>query len=298
MKKLWILGTRGSKLALVQAETAQLAMKRNDISAQIKIIKSEGDIQQQVPLYQMGIRGVFTRNLDAALLNGEIDLAVHSLKDVPTQLADGLVLAAVLPRGPVSDVLVLQNCCNELSENAKIATSSLRRSAQWLNRFPSHSTHSIRGNIETRLQKLKQGPFEGTMLAEAALYRLKLLTEVPHLKLNWMIPAPAQGAVGIVCRKADVALRAHLTLINHKSTYQAVALERAFMSRLEAGCSAPLGAIAHVHDEYKSLKAVLLSPDGKIKIEKSWQCRSDDQIRLGETWAEEMLSFRWQGNYA
>ena len=290
MNKLWTIGTRGSNLATMQAQAVQFAMSRHEMHTRTQIIKSDGDIEQQTPLYNMGIRGVFTRSLDAALLNGHIDLAVHSLKDVPTQLAEGLVLAAVLPRAQIYDVLILRKCCSQLSKHAQIATGSLRRRAQWLNRYPDHSTHSIRGNIETRLQKLQESHFEGTILAEAALQRLQLLSKVPHTRLDWMVPAPAQGAIGVVCRKEDIALRAQLTLINHNTSCQAVLLERAFMAHLEAGCSAPLGAIAHVQEKSRSLHAVLLSPNGTIKIEKYWKSTEEDINKLGEQWAEEMLS--------
>ena len=174
-----------------------------DYPAELVYIKSEGDIDLKTPLYEMGVQGIFTRSLDAALLNDRIDVAVHSMKDVPTQLPKGIIQAAVLQRGPVNDLLVFKNNTDFLSnENyiANIATSSLRRKAQWLNRYPHHQIHNLRGNVNTRLKKLEEENWDAAIFAQAGLERIGLRPKNSMI-IDWMLPAPAQGAIMVVCRK-------------------------------------------------------------------------------------------------
>ncbi|NBS19897.1 MAG: hydroxymethylbilane synthase, partial [Flavobacteriia bacterium] len=190
------IGTRDSPLALWQAKKVGALLEAKQINTRLVPTKSEGDLNTTQPIYAMGIQGVFTKALDIALLENKIDLAVHSLKDVPTQLPKGLILAAVLERGSVTDVLV-QTHKTSLENQATIATGSLRRKAQWLHRYPQHHMVDLRGNVQTRMDKLFSSNWEGAIFAKAGLERVELLGSHYH-ELDWMIPAPAQGAIGVV----------------------------------------------------------------------------------------------------
>ncbi len=285
---IWKIGTRGSQLARWQSEEVRKALADQGIASEEVIITSEGDLRQDIPLYEMGITGIFTRSLDIALLNGEIDLAVHSLKDVPTQLPKGVVLAAVLPRGAYQDTLVLKS--EEITGEATIATGSLRRRAQWLHRFPSHRLVGLRGNIQTRLQKLEDNDWDGAIFAMAAIERLHLQEKLNYQLLDWMLPAPAQGIVGILCREEDTLLRQQLAQISHKPTMSAAIAERAFMRGLEGGCSAPIGALAEVRGERFSLEGCLLSPNGTLKLLAQWEGDVTDAGKLGHQWATQLLA--------
>ena len=197
MDKIIRIGTRSSDLALWQANTVAQQLQHLGHETEIVKIDSIGDIVLDRPLYELGITGVFTRNLDVALLNGDIDIAVHSFKDVPTLFPEGIVQGAILKRGDFNDVLVLKNDENFFTlDTAIIATGSLRRKAQWLYRYPHHQITGLRGNVNTRLQKLEDNDWDGAIFAAAGLKRLKLLPEKEEfIKLDWMVPAPAQGAV-------------------------------------------------------------------------------------------------------
>ena len=194
MNKLIRIGTRASALALWQAHTLQDLLNAKGYATELVPIKSDGDLDLVQPLYEMGTVGIFTKTLDAALLNNRIDIAIHSMKDVPTQLPEGIQQAAVLERGPVLDVLVKKANAVAFENPATIATGSLRRKAQWLAQYPNHNIVPLRGNIQTRLTKLKDGTWDGAIFAEAALVRLDTKTERVEI-LDWMIPAPAQGAL-------------------------------------------------------------------------------------------------------
>lgn len=289
---IWKIGTRGSVLARWQSEAVRQALEKQDIPSEEIIITSEGDLKLDVPLYEMGITGIFTRNLDIALLNGEIDLAVHSLKDVPTQLPKGVVLAAVLPRGSHHDCLVLKPGLklSSLPPSSTIATGSLRRRAQWLHRFPGHKLTGLRGNIQTRFQKLEDNDWQGAIFAHAAIERLQLQDQLNFELLDWMLPAPAQGIVGIVCREEDALLRQQLAQINHAPSMHAAVAERAFMRGLEGGCSAPIGALAEVKGENFSLEGCLLTPDGTLRLVAEWSGQVTDAEKSGHAWAAELLA--------
>ena len=285
------IGTRSSDLALWQANT--VAEQLEHLGHKTKVIKidSIGDEILDKPLYELGIVGVFTKNLDTALLNEKIDIAVHSLKDVPTLMPEGIVQAAVLKRGNFNDVLVLKN--NESffeKENAIIATGSLRRKAQWLNRYPGHSITGLRGNVTTRLEKLKNNYWDGAIFAAAGLTRLKLL---PHkdkfIKLNWMIPAPAQGAVMIAALKKNEEFVNICQEINDEETSICVGIEREFLRVLEGGCTAPIGALATIRNEKLKFKGILLSPDGKNKLEFEKALSLDEVKHLGTEAAQNIL---------
>jgi len=270
MSKIIRIGTRDSQLAMWQAKTVQSQLERLGHKTVLVPIKSTGDLVLDKPLYEMGITGVFTKTLDVAMLKGAIDIAVHSLKDVPTVLPKGIIQAAVLKRGNVNDTLVIKKNEEFLSaRNAIIATGSLRRRAQWLNRYPTHTIVGLRGNVNSRLEKLDENEdWDAAIFAGAGLGRLNITPE-DAINLHWMIPAPAQGAVMITALEADEETRAICAEINHEETEISTSIEREFLNRLEGGCSAPIGALAYIKDEEVNFKAILLSTDGSKKIEVS-----------------------------
>lgn len=263
-----LIGTRGSELAMWQAKFVQYELEKLGVSSSLKIIKSDGEVNSKIPLYEMGVVGIFTKALDAALLNKEVDMVVHSLKDVPTKLAEGLVIAAIPERGNPYDMLVYKEKLPEEQTPYLLATSSLRRSAQWLNKYPLHQTTSLRGNINTRIVKLFGSNWDAAIFAKAGIDRIHL--QVPHTKiLKWMIPAPAQGALAIVVaqnQKRIIDLVSHLT---HKETVLTTTLERNFLRKLMGGCSMPIGGHAQIRNGMLYFNGVILSVDGKKKVEVS-----------------------------
>ena len=267
MPKTIRIGTRDSDLALYQAKVVQHQLEHLGHKTILVPVKSTGDVVLNKPLYELGITGIFTRTLDIAMLNNEVDIAVHSLKDVPTVLPKGIIQAAVLKRGNVRDTLVYKN--NEeflAAKEAIIATSSLRRRAQWLNRYPTHKIEDIRGNVNTRLEKLEQtAHWNGAIFAAAGIGRLGLRPE-EALNLNWMIPAPAQGTIMIAALEDDEETRAICAEINDRETEICTSIEREFLNRLEGGCTAPIGALAFIKDEEINFEGILLSTDGTKKI--------------------------------
>lgn len=268
MSKTIRIGTRDSELALWQAKVVQDQLEYLGHKTTLVPVKSTGDIVLDKPLYELGITGIFTRTLDIAMLNNDIDIAVHSLKDVPTVLPKGIVQAAVLKRGNVRDTLVYKNNEEFLSQkDAVIATGSLRRRAQWLNRYPTHKTEDLRGNVNTRLQKLQDNEhWNGAIFAAAGLGRIGLRPE-EAINLEWMVPAPAQGAIMITALEEDTEIREICAEINHEETEICTAIERKFLNLLEGGCTAPIGAIAYIKNEEVHFHGVLLSTDGSKKIE-------------------------------
>jgi hydroxymethylbilane synthase len=252
-------------LALWQAHTFQDLLNSKGFSNELIPIKSEGDLDLVQPLYEMGTVGIFTKTLDTALLNNRIDLAIHSMKDVPTLLPKGIQQAAVLERGPVKDVLVKKTNASSLEIPQIIATGSLRRKAQWLSKFPNHNIVPLRGNIQTRLKKLKNEDWDGAIFAEAALVRLKTKNENVNI-LDWMIPAPGQGALMIVCKSKDKALLNVIKQFNHLETALCTQIERDFLRTLEGGCTAPIGALAIVEGNNIQFQGGVFSLDGKRKF--------------------------------
>ena len=254
MSKLIRIGTRDSQLALWQAKTVQKQLEYFGHKTILVPVKSTGDLVLNKPLYELGITGVFTRTLDIAMLNNDIDIAVHSLKDVPTILPKGIVQAAVLKRANFNDILVYKNNEEFLAQkDAIIATGSLRRKAQWLNRFPTHKVEDLRGNVNSRLQKLKDNTWNGAIFAAAGLERIGIKPE-ESITLNWMIPSPAQGAIMITALEEDTFIRDICKELNHNETELCTTIERQFLSILEGGCSAPIGALALIKKEEISLK--------------------------------------------
>ena len=286
--KILRVGTRDSPLALWQAHKVLGLLKAAQLKTQLIATKSAGDLNLTQPIYAMGIQGVFTKTLDIALLENRIDLAVHSLKDVPTQLPEGLVLAAVLERGSASDVLV-QTHKADLEQASTIATGSLRRKAQWLHRYPHHHLVNLRGNVQTRMDKLFSSNWEGAIFAKAGLERAQLIR--PHFQeLDWMIPAPAQGAIGIVCRMDDSELIKELQKINHQSTRICVDIERCFLRILEGGCSAPIGAHAEVAQKNIQFKGGIFSLDGQTAATTFKEVDISDGENLAEEAAKEVMA--------
>jgi hydroxymethylbilane synthase len=263
------IGTRKSKLALWQAFHVDEKLKQLGHTSEIIKMVSEGDKVLDTPLPLMGGKGVFTKVLDDALLEGKIDIAVHSLKDIPTENNDLLQISSILERENPLDALVCKNNLDFLkNENATIATSSTRRKAQWLSKYPNHTIVDIRGNVPTRLDKLKNSEWDATILACAGLIRLDLKKEIDQ-SLNWMIGAPAQGAVAIMSLKKNVELNQILKSLNDHDTMVCTNIERDFLNRLNGGCSSPVGAYAYIENDQIFFTAIALNKNGsdEIKIE-------------------------------
>ena len=243
MSKVIRIGTRDSELALWQAHTVQ--KKLNDLGYKTEIIavKSDGDIILDKPLYELGITGIFTKTLDVAMINGKVDIAVHSMKDVPTALPQGIIQAAVLERANTLDILVHKGNLDFLNENGTIASGSLRRKAQWLNKYPTHLVEDLRGNVNTRMQKLKDNNWNGAIFAAAGLERINLKPS-EFIDLDWMVPAPAQGAMLVVAMQDDEYVLDAVGQLNHLETEIATYIERQFLRTLEGGCTAPIGDIS------------------------------------------------------
>lgn len=288
--KIIRIGTRDSELALWQAHTVEKKLNDLGYKTQIIAVKSQGDILLDKPLYELGITGIFTKTLDIAMINGEIDIAVHSMKDVPTALPKGIVQAAVLERANSLDILVHKGNLDFLNESATIATGSLRRQAQWLNKYPNHKVVDLRGNVNTRMQKLKDNDWSGAVFAAAGLERINLKPE-NYIDLDWMIPAPAQGAMVIVAMENDNFALDALSQLNDIETEIVTYIERQFLRTLEGGCTAPIGALVQYNDEEDTLhfQGVLFSLDGKIKFEIDKIVPIEEWKKLGFNMAQEIL---------
>jgi hydroxymethylbilane synthase len=291
MQKLIRIGTRESQLAVWQATRVKDLLEQRGFGAELVFIKSEGDIDQKTPLYEMGVQGIFTRSLDSALLNHSIDIAVHSMKDVPTQLAGGLMQTAVLTRGPVHDLLVYKGDRDFLASKehiATIATSSVRRKAQWLHKYPRHLIHDIRGNVNTRLKKLAEEHWDAAIFAQAGLERIQL-RPVTSIVLDWMLPAPAQGAILVACREEDNDSDEACRPLNDPDTALCTRIERDFLSGLGGGCSTPVSALAEIEDDELYFIGNILSPDGLRKVEVEKILPVDIATTIGKDAAEELL---------
>ena len=266
-QKVIRIGTRDSELALWQAHTVE--KKLNDLGYKTEIIavKSEGDIILDKPLYELGITGIFTKTLDIAMISGQVDIAVHSMKDVPTALPQGIVQAAVLERANTLDILVHKGNLDFLEGSGTIATGSLRRQAQWLNKYPNHQVVDLRGNVNTRMQKLQDNDWSGAVFAAAGLERINL-KPTDFINLDWMIPAPAQGAMVVVAMAEDEFCREAVSELNDIETEVCTHIERQFLRRLEGGCTAPIGALATYNEDEDTIhfEGVLFSIDGQQKI--------------------------------
>ena len=290
-----ILATRGSALALWQAEATARALRmgRSEVEVELMVVKSGGDRDQVTDLARFGRTGIFTAEVDEALLTGRAHVGVHSLKDVPTTLPEGLVLAGVLPRGPSEDVLVSRGGVRlaDLPSGARVATGSVRRAAMLRRARPDLAIVSIRGNVDTRLAKLDAGEAEAIVLARAGLERLGLggrITQV--LAHTESLPAPSQGIVGLVCRRDDDAARAALDRITDRETAAEALAERALLHALHGGCNAPLGAHARARENVLRLAARVLSCDGREMVEDHVVGPIDEAESLGRALAERLAA--------
>ena len=282
------IGTRNSPLAMWQAKEVEQKLQNLGYETVLVPVLSSGDKNLNQPLYSLGITGVFTKDLDIALLNNEIDIAVHSLKDVPTILPQNIEVSAVLERDFPQDVLVRKSSSKnkDLSE-LKIATSSLRRRAFWSEKFPNTQFSDIRGNVQTRLKKLEEGDFDATLFSLAGIKRMEM--ELEYEMLDFMISAPSQGVVAISSRVDDVETKAILQKINHKTTQICVEIERNFLRTLEGGCTAPIGAIAVFEENKIKFSGRLNSLDGSKTINVVEEFEYDDSENYGKKFAEFVL---------
>ncbi|MFK5973749.1 MAG: hydroxymethylbilane synthase [Flavobacteriaceae bacterium] len=292
MTKIIRIGTRDSELALWQANLVKDKLIALGHKTHLILVKSTGDLILDKPLYELGITGIFTKTLDVAMLKGEIDIAVHSMKDVPTVLPKGIVQAAVLERGNYMDILAFKDNEEFLAEReAVIATGSLRRKAQWLNRYPTHTVTGLRGNINSRMQKFDDSEeWNGAIFAAAGMERIGLEAK-NTIGLGWMLPAPAQGAIMIVAMENDDFNRKACAELNHGPSEICTTLERQFLNTLEGGCTAPIGALAYINDkEEVTLKGVLLTVDGRKKLEAEFTAPLGQHSGLGRDCANSILS--------
>ena len=287
MNRLVRIGSRDSELALWQANTVKQQLHDLGVDSEIVKVKSEGDLNTNTPLYELGITGIFTRSLDIAMLNNQVDIAVHSMKDVPTILPKGIVEAAVLERANPLDVIIHKGL-DFLNEEGIVATGSLRRKAQWLHRYPLHEVVDLRGNVPTRLRKLKEHSWNAAIFAAAGLERLDQLDE-DHIELQWMVPAPAQGAIMVVAMEEAHELIAILNQLNHNNTAICTSVEREFLRELEGGCSAPIGALAQISGSEIQLKGLLSSLDGQQLINLEEEADISKTAGFGRKCARKLL---------
>lgn len=298
-KKLLHIGTRDSKLALWQAHLVKQLMEAKGYACTLVPVKSEGDMDLVTPLYAMGVQGVFTKTLDANLLAHKIDIAVHSMKDVPTGLAQGIRQAAVLQRANYRDLLVYKEetfaralTADEgrdmSSLKATVATGSVRRKAQLWHRFPDLRIDNLRGNIQTRMQKLADNQWDGAIFAAAGLERIEA-RPAKAVELDWMLPAPAQGAIMVVCRTEDELAFNAAAALNDAPTALCVKAERDFLKTLMGGCSTPISALAQLKDGLLEFKGNILSPDGKERMDVVLEAPLAEADNLGIVAGQQLL---------
>lgn len=293
-KKKYILGTRGSKLAMWQSEhVASILQKEAGVEIELKIIKTQGDKILDVALSKIGDKGLFVKEIETALLEGEADLAVHSSKDVPTQLPDGLTLGAFLKRVDPRDVLISKSGkgLDELPEGSVVGTSSLRRIAQVLNRRPDLQIKDVRGNLDTRLRKMDEGLFDAIILAAAGLDRMgwsEGITE--RISSDIMLSAVGQGAIAVEIRENDDEMLELMKHLDDPATRAAVTAERALMRELEGGCQIPIGALGTVDNGVLKLDGMVAGLDGTILIRDNIQGDPQEADALGIALAEKLKS--------
>ena len=295
MKQNVVIGTRGSKLALWQAEhiAGRIRARYPEIEVTLKKIVTTGDKILDVPLAKIGGKGLFTKELENAMLSGEIDLAVHSLKDMPTELPEGLMLAAITTRADASDAFVSlrYKSLDALPQGAKVGTSSLRRRAQILKYRPDLQTIDLRGNLDTRIKKLENQEMDAIILATAGLKRLGLeqyITQI--LPIEICLPAVGQGALAIETRQADAEVLSVLEFLNDSETIAAVTAERAYLREVQGGCQVPVGVHGEVNGDQLLLEATILKIDGTREVrEQICGCCSEAE-ELGIKLAKKMLA--------
>ena len=293
-RRALVLATRGSRLALRQAELVIEALRAvsPEVQVETRIVRTEGDRRQEAPLEEIGGQGVFVKDIELRLAKGEVDVAVHSLKDMPALTPPGLIIAAVLRRGDVRDALISRRGegLEALPAGARIGTDSRRRAVQLLALRPEVEPVSIRGNVETRLRKVEAGEYDAAVLAVAGLERLGLLDRASQVfSVDELLPAVGQGALAAECRADDADVLALLRRVDHRETHLAVAAERAFLARLGAGCRLPVGAYAEVAGDRLRLRAMLADEAGRVQREEAEGPVSEGE-RLGVELAERLLS--------
>ncbi len=285
------IGTRDSELATWQANLVANELQKLGHNTELIFVKSEGDLDLSTPLTEMGGKGVFTKALDNAMLKDEVDIAVHSFKDLPTENPLPLKVAAIMERADPRDTLVTSGGTDFLDDpeyKAVIATSSNRRKAQWLNRYPHHEITNIRGNVNTRLDKVQSKGWDGAIFAAAGLTRIDLGHHIDAY-LDWMVPAAAQGAMAVMVREDDEEIENIIAQLNHDETALCTTIERDFLHEMEAGCSAPVGAIATIEDGEVHFKAVALTLDGAERFDYEHTMSVGKAGNLGYEAAHELL---------
>ena len=284
------IGSRGSQLALWQANHIASLLREQGHEVIIEIIKTTGDKILDVALSKVGTKGMFTKEIEEALAESRVDLAVHSLKDLPTELSAEFEIAAITKRENPCDVLCSQEykSIEELPKNARVGTSSLRRQAQLKAMRPDLEIHPLRGNVDTRLRKLAEGEYDAIILAAAGLHRLGKTDLVQQvIPATLMCPAAGQGALGIEIRKSDTATRRHLEFLDDPDARLATTCERALLNKLGGGCQVPIGAAAEVREGRIHLDAIVAHPDGSKLLRESRD--GDDPVKLGNEVGEALL---------
>ncbi len=296
MNKKIIIGTRGSELALWQTNYVKTLLKKKipSLEFEIKIIKTKGDKILDVPLAKIGDKGLFTKELEIKLLEGEIDLAVHSLKDLETEIDENLKIAAITRRHQVNDVLISRNKKNTLNTlpiNAKIATGSLRRKAQLLHLNPNFQIFDLRGNVTTRIKKFFESDWDAIVLARAGVERLNLQNHISYIiPTNLILPAVGQGALAVECRKDDREIIKLLSAINHWKTEIEIRAERAFLKTLQGGCQVPIAALAKSKNGVLTVEGKILSLDGSLCFHQKIAGSESNPEKLGEKLAKNLLN--------
>lgn len=295
MKKILRIGTRGSQLALWQARWVQQAIERQwpGTNIELVIIKTTGDKITDVPLAKVGGKGLFVKEIEEALMDGRIDLAVHSMKDMPAELPHGLSISAVPERENPLDALISNNNAylDQLPPGARVGTSSLRRSSQLLHRRPDLNILALRGNLDTRLKKLSDGNLDAIVLATAGLKRLglgHLITTV--LEPDVMLPAVGQGALCIESRTHDNRTSQIVISLDHAATHLAVIAERAFLHRLEGGCQVPIAAFSTIENERLEMTGLVAEVDGSVLIQETASGPCEQAASLGNELAETLMA--------
>ena len=288
------VGTRGSRLSKMQTEKFLDDLKRahEDAEFKLKIIKTLGDTERTKPLFSIDSQGIFEKEIDQALVNGEVDFAVASLKDVPTAEISGTVVAAIPKRASPCDVLISKDkiCLKDLRKGATIGTGSLRRLAQVKHLRPDLDVQPIRGNVDTRIQKVRKGEVDGIIVAEAGLERLGLVDQITERFMLDVFPsAPGQGALAVVTRKNDKDTMKFLSVMEHNPTRAEVTAERSLMLQLGGGCRVPIGAVGKANNQALTLRGVMFTLDGKSKIEASEKGSINAAEALGKKVAESLL---------
>jgi hydroxymethylbilane synthase len=289
-----VIGSRGSQLALWQANWVKSELERlhDNVDIDIRIIATSGDIIQDVPLAKIGGKGLFVKEIEEALLANEIDLAVHSMKDVPMELPTELGISVITKRENPLDALISKNGekLADLPQGATIGTSSLRRSSQLLKYRDDFKIHPLRGNVDTRLRKVEEGKYDAILLASAGLNRLgwanRITEEISH---DILLPAMGQGALGIETRLDDTKIYDLISTLNHEQTHYAVSAERSLVGRLDGGCQVPIGAYARVEKGLITLKGLVASLDGEIIYKLENVGPVDDAINIGQELGAQLL---------